>query len=157
MIRRALILLAVFSALPAAAEAPPPLPAFASFARAEVYLRQGPTYGHKVLWIYHRKGLPAEVLARYDVWRRVRLPDGAVGWVHASQLSPARTVQIAGKARVTLRKAAEPGAKAAALAEPGVIAKLRECQPAACRIQAGGAEGWADKNKLWGVRAGEVF
>lgn len=133
------------------------LPRFASLSRDKAYLRQGPTYDHKVLWIYRHKGLPVEILASYDVWRRVKMPDGTVGWLHVQMLSSARTVLVLGKSPVPLRKDDDGSAKIIALAEPGVTAKLRHCGQTACEITADGTDGWADKSKLWGVRAGETF
>jgi len=144
--------------------APPPvraapegraLPRFASFAAAKVYLREGPSYRNRILWIYHRRGLPVEVLAEYDVWRRIRMPDGAVGWVHTAMLSPARTVIVTATANAPIRGEASPSSQILALAQPGVIAKLETCEAAACEISVDGTDGWIDKKNVWGVRAGE--
>ena len=144
----------MFAAAPAVAEGAK-LPRFASFAAAKTYLRQGPSYRNRILWVYHRRGLPVEILARYDVWRRIRLPDGAVGWVHTALLSARRTVVVTSKAKAPIREEAAPGSKTLALAAPGVIAKLSACQAAACQISVDGIDGWIDKKNVWGVRLGE--
>jgi SH3-like domain-containing protein len=48
-------------------------------------------------------------------------------------------------------------AEIVARAEPGVIAKLVECQPAWCRVEAGGVAGWLKRDEIWGVYPGEVI
>jgi len=129
----------------------PVLPRFASLSAPKVYLRRGPAFGDRILWIYHRKGLPVEILDQYDVWRRVRMPDGAVGWVHHAMLSSTRTVVVVGTAKAVIRNGPGPGAKAVAMAEPGVIARLDDCRPAACAIRVDGTRGWIDRAAIWGA------
>src|SRR3954471_22380166 len=53
----------------------------------KAYLREGPSYAHKVLWIYRHRGYPFAVIAEFDVWRRVQAPDGTLGWMASSMLS----------------------------------------------------------------------
>ena len=38
----------------------------------KAYLREGPTYSHKVLWQYRHRGYPFAVIAEFDIWRRVQ-------------------------------------------------------------------------------------
>ena len=130
---------------------------YASLSRDKVYLREGPTYRHRVLWVYRRKGLPVRVLSKYDVWRRVEMPDGAAGWLHNTMLSDARTALITAKKPAPLREQAAADAKILALAAPGVIAKLEACQVQACEVTADGVTGWVDKKNIWGVSAGDTF
>jgi SH3-like domain-containing protein len=47
--------------------------------------------------------------------------------------------------------------KVVAYAQPGVVAKLKACKPAACEVETSGVEGWVDKKNIWGVELGEVF
>ena len=55
----------------------------------KAYLREGPTFAHKVLWVYRRRGYPFAVIAQFDIWRRVQAADGTVGWMSASMLTDA--------------------------------------------------------------------
>jgi SH3-like domain-containing protein len=130
---------------------------FASLRSDKVYLREGPTYQHRVLWVYQRKGWPVAIIDSYEGWRHVRDKDGTTGWVSAAMLSTARTVVITAATKAPI--AANPGfgAKVLALAEPGVVAGLKACKPRFCEVSAGDIDGWIDKNKIWGVGAGEVF
>ena len=130
---------------------------FASLRSDKVYLREGPTYRHRVLWVYQRKGWPVEVIDSYEGWRRVRDKDGTTGWVSAAMLSSVRTVIVTASGKVPISAGAGPRAKVIALAEPGVVAGLEACKPQVCKVSAGEIDGWIEKNKIWGVGAGEVF
>jgi SH3-like domain-containing protein len=147
----ALCFLALLSATPARAAH------FASLKSDKVYLREGPTYQHRVLFIYKRRDYPLEVIAAYEGWRRVRDVDGTVGWVSDTMLSDRRTVLVTGKGKAELRAQPYPAAPVNADAEPGVVAKLKACQLRFCEVTAGGITGWIEKDKIWGVDAGETF
>jgi SH3-like domain-containing protein len=140
-----------------AAEPSSAVPRFASLSRDKVYMREGPTYRHPILWVYRRKGLPVEVIAQYDVWRRVRDVDGTTGWVAASMIAERRTVVVTSERPAALRRSDDPKSPIMALAQKGVVAKLDACEASACEIDAGDARGWIDKKNIWGVRVGEVF
>jgi len=122
----------------------------------KAYLREGPTFSHKVLWVYRHRGYPYAVIAQFDVWRRVKTVDGTVGWMAASMLTDQRTVLVTGKGRAKLYEKAE-GGKLAALADPGAIAALTACARSACHIRGEDIDGWIAKDRIWGVEAGEVF
>ena len=132
-------------------------PPLASLDRDKVFLREGPSYQYRILWVYRHKGLPVKIIAQYDVWRRVQDWQGSIGWIHASQLSDARTVIVTAKKQAPLRENADPASKILALAGPGVIAKLEACSARACEIGVRGSDGWIDKKNIWGVNAGESF
>lgn len=151
MRRFALILLALCFAVPAYAGH------YASLRSNKVYLREGPTFQHRILFIYERKDYPVDVLASYETWRRVRDADGTVGWVSQTMLSDVRTVLITGKTRADIRDAPDAAASVIAKAEPGVVARLKACKPQFCEISASGLKGWIDRTRIWGVDAGEVI
>jgi SH3-like domain-containing protein len=122
----------------------------------KAYLREGPSYAHRVLWVYRHRGYPFAVLAEFDVWRRVRAADGAVGWMSASMLADQRTVLVTGQGRVKLFADAN-GGKVVALADPGAVAALEACAPTACHIHGEQVDGWIARDRIWGVGASEVF
>jgi SH3-like domain-containing protein len=130
---------------------------YASLRAAKVYLREGPTYQHRVLFIYQRKDYPVQLIATYESWRRVRDVDGTVGWISQTMLSDARTVLITGKGRAAIRSQPYATASLRAWADPGVVARLRACKPQFCEIVSDGMRGWIDKNRIWGVDAGEII
>ena len=101
MIRFAAILL-VFS-VGAAQAAPEKILRYVSQRPDQAYLREGPSFGHKVLWVYRHRGYPFAVTAEFD-WRRVRRRRH-LGWMSA-MLSDQRTVLVSGRGRVKIT--AEP-------------------------------------------------
>lgn len=141
----------------ARAEAADPVLRYVSLSRDQVYLREGPTYNHRILWIYKRKGLPVAILAQYDTWRRIRDAQGTIGWIHSSMLTDARTVEVTSKVKAPVHESSNPASAVIALAQPGVIAKVKSCQRDICKIETGGLKGWIEKTKIWGVRRGETF
>jgi SH3-like domain-containing protein len=145
-------------ALPvAAATAGEPVPRYASLDHSKVFLREGPSYRHRVLWVYRKKGLPVKIIAQYDVWRRVQDWQGSIGWIHSSMLSDVRTVIVTAKKQAPLRESPDPASKILALAKPGVIAKLEACRADACEVSTSGTDGWINKKNIWGVSASERF
>jgi SH3-like domain-containing protein len=132
-------------------------PHYVSLASNKVFMREGPTYNHRIIWVYHRRGLPLLETAEYDVWRRVQDSDGTVGWVHSSMISNDRTVLITSRQPAEIRAHDGSNSPILALAQPGVIAKLQACDPAACLVSAGSTEGWIEKKNIWGVKPGDVF
>jgi SH3-like domain-containing protein len=140
-----------------AADQPSPLPRFASLSRDQVFMREGPTYKHRILWVYHRKGLPVEIVGQFDVWRRVRDSEGTTGWVHSTMIAETRTVLVTAKRPVPVYRADDERSQILALAQPGVVAKLETCTTDLCEIDASGTEGWIEKKNIWGVKADESF
>jgi len=122
----------------------------------KAYLREGPTFAHKVVWIYRHRGYPFAVLAAFDIWRRVMAADGTVGWMSAAMLSDQRTVLVTGKGRVKIISGAD-GGKVVGLADPGAIAGLKACTREVCHIHGEAVDGWIAKNRIWGVGADEIF
>ena len=93
----------------AATAAPDAAPHFVSQRANLAYLREGPSYDHKILWIYRHRGYPFLVTASFDVWRRVQAMDGTTGWMSANMLSDQRTVLVTGKGRAPIRESPSGG------------------------------------------------
>src|SRR6266436_4186868 len=68
-----------------------PVPRYVSLKSDHVNVRAGPTKDNDVAWVYTRSGLPVEITAEFENWRRVRDSEGAEGWVYHSLLSGRRT------------------------------------------------------------------
>ena len=49
-----------------------PMPRFVSLKADSVNLREGPNRDHPVKWIFKRAGLPVEITAEFEQWRRIR-------------------------------------------------------------------------------------
>ncbi len=144
----ALIAFALFVSPPATAD--DAAGHFVSIRAGEVNLRTGPGRRYPVDWVFIRRGLPVEVIARHENWRQIRAKDGTIGWVHQSMLSGRRTVVIDG-APTTLHRKPRADAPVVARAEVDVIGELLQCERGWCRVDVSGLRGWVPKAGLWGV------
>ena len=136
-----------------------PLPRYVSLKSDRVNLRQGPNKDHATTWVYHRVGLPVEITAEFETWRRVRDSEGVEGWVLHSLLSGKRTALVAPwekAAFVPMFREASETASLAAKLEPNVVVQVRKCDKTWCRVEAARREGFVRQDKLWGVYPGEV-
>lgn len=131
-----------------------PLPRFASLRADEVYMRTGPGTRYPIEWIYRRRGLPVEIIAEYDVWRKVRDWNGAVGWIHRAMLTGKR-MAITTADTTSLLSSPEAGAPVVARAEAGVVARILSCGGPWCQIEARDITGWVPRRTLWGTLPGE--
>lgn len=134
-----------------------PLPRFVSMRAETANARRGPSLNDRVDWTFMRRGLPLEITGEYENWRRVRDAEGAGGWVHYTLLSSVRTALVRGDAPVGLRAEASETAAIRAFAEPGVVARLEECDGPWCEVSADGVKGWLPRAVLWGVTSDEVL
>jgi len=137
-----------------------PLPRFVSLKASKVNVRVGPSRSHPVRWVYQRKGLPMEVLAEFENWRRVRDMDGDVGWIYHTLLDGRRHGLVqpsGGEESATLFAGPGGTGEVIAAAEPNVVVAIEACGPDWCQAQAGGYTGWMAKRDLWGVYSEERF
>lgn len=138
-----------------------PVPRYVSLKSDRVNLREGPSKEHRTRWVFQRAGLPVEIIAEFETWRRVRDADGAEGWVLHSLLSGRRTALVApwSKAKdetFMLRTEANEGSAVVAQLRPGVIANIEICANAWCRVEIGKVEGFIRQERLWGVYPNET-
>jgi SH3-like domain-containing protein len=135
-----------------------PLPRFASLKTDRVNLREGPSKDHATKWVYERVGLPVEITAEFEVWRRVRDSEGVEGWVLHSLLSGRRTALVTPNKKGENSKIyARPSESAdlAATLQSGVIVNIRNCDGAWCLVDGDGFKGYIQQLRLWGVYPNE--
>ncbi len=148
-----LIALAFLALSPAGAaepEASLKVPRFVSLHSDKVNLRAGPGRQYPIEWVLTKKDMPAEVIAQFEHWRRIRVSDGTIGWVQEHMVAGRRTVLVA-KGGVRPVYDQPEAAAEIARAEPGVVARLVECRGAMCRIETDALSGWMRRSDLWGV------
>jgi SH3-like domain-containing protein len=136
-----------------------PLPRFVSLKADRVNVRAGPTKDHEVVWVFTRAGLPVEITAEFENWRRIRDWEGAEGWVYHSLLSGRRSALIAKRKAseelVPLFGSADTDVAIAARLEPGVLGSVKRCNGARCRFVGDKFDGFVAQERLWGVYPGE--
>jgi SH3-like domain-containing protein len=134
-----------------------PIPRFVSLRADAVNLRVGPGDQYPIAWVYHRVGLPVEVLREFDVWRLVVDADGTKGWMHEATLVGTRHFIIDGQSAVTLFRGASTDADPAAQLMPGVIGLIERCDAGSdwCRVRVEHLGGWLERSEFWGTLPGE--
>ena len=128
-------------------------PYFASIKVSELNLHVGPGKNYKIICKYITKCLPVLVTAKYDHWRRIKDPEGTIGWVHKSQLSNKRYV-IALKT-CNLVSDSNESAKLVAKIKKNVIMQLHGNRGNWCKISVKlkyrKLQGWVKKIDVFGV------
>jgi SH3-like domain-containing protein len=135
-----------------------PIPRYVSLKSDHVNVRAGPTKDNDVAWVYTRAGLPVEITAEFENWRRVRDSEGTEGWVYHSMLSGRRTAVVTMKSKDELAPIydrADPESAVAAKLLAGVVAQVKKCSSGWCRVTGNGFDGWIEQQRLWGVYEGE--
>ncbi|MBS7534992.1 hypothetical protein KHC28_15155 [Ancylobacter sonchi] len=135
-----------------------PVPRFVSIKADKVNVRSGPSRDHGVAWVFTRAGLPVEITAEFETWRRIRDSDGAEGWVYHSMLSSRRTALVGPWLKggpTSLYASRDTKSRVAAQVEPGVLGQVSDCDGTWCRFYGDGFEGFIEQERLWGVYPGE--
>ena len=135
-----------------------PVPRYVSLKSDRVNVRSGPTKDNDVAWVYTRAGLPVEITAEFENWRRVRDSEGAEGWVYHSLLSGRRTAVVTMKHKddlATVHENADTQSAVTARLQVGVLAQVKKCDSHWCHVEGKGFDGWVEQQRLWGVYANE--
>ena len=138
----------------AIAETGLPLPRYASLRADKVHLRTGPGIRYPVDWIFVSRGMPLEITAEFENWRKVRDWQGTEGWVHRSMLSGKRTAVVTGGVQ-PLRSDPSPDSVLTARVMEKVVGRILECDGDWCRIEIGKHRGWMRRAHFWGVYSDE--
>ena len=156
--------LAALTAVPALADSGLPIPRFVSVNTNQANVRTGPGQQYPIEWVFVRRGMPVEVVAEFDVWRKVRDWEGAVGWIHRRLLSGRRTLVVVGEEPQHLMSEPRDGAPIVARVEPGVVGRMLACPDDAegapgdrCYSEIGGFRGWLPRTAFWGVYPDEII
>ena len=145
--------------LPTGSSSGLPVPRFVSLKADRVNVRQGPNKDQDVRWVYTRAGMPVEITAEFENWRRIRDWEGAEGWVYHSLLSGRRSAIVVPTLKeepVPLYDAPDPEAPVVARLEAGVLGSLKSCSGTWCRFEGKGFEGYIRQERLWGAYPNET-
>jgi len=132
------------------------VPRFASLRSGEVNMRTGPGTRYPIEWVFTRPGLPVEIIAEYEIWRRIRDTDGTEGWVHKISLTGKRSAIVTGTVR-ELRDDHDDHAAIVAHLDPGAIGQLVSCSKDWCKLKFEGIKGYMRKDQFWGAYPNEIF
>jgi SH3-like domain-containing protein len=136
-----------------------PIPRFLTLKSNKVNVRKGPSSDHEVAWVFQRKGMPVEVTAEFENWRKIRDSEGQEGWILQQMLSGRRFALAPdwNKHKAVALHDSEQGASTTvATLMPGAIAQIKSCTGDWCYVTTDAYEGYAIQAELWGVYPGEV-
>src|SRR5260221_1750975 len=125
-----------------------PVPRFVSLKSDKVNMHIGPAKTYEVKWLYQRAGLPVEITAAFENWRRIRDSDGTEGWVYHSLLSGKRTGMVIAKNPDDLVPVYEKSDVASAVVaklERGVVGTVKRCTDRWCAIKGSGYDGFVQQ------------
>jgi SH3-like domain-containing protein len=135
-----------------------PVPRFVSLKADRINVRSGPNKDHEVRWVYTRAGMPVEITAEFENWRRIRDWEGAEGWVYHSMLSGKRTAVVVPKINdklVPLYEHPDIEAAEAARLQAGVVGSLKSCDGIWCQFAGKSFDGYIRQERLWGAYPNE--
>jgi SH3-like domain-containing protein len=158
-----------------------PVPRFVSLKSDRVNVRSGPNKDQDVRWVYTRAGMPVEVTAEFENWRRIRdwegaegwvyhsLPEfenwrrirdweGAEGWVYHSLLSGRRSAVVVPTLKddlVPLYESADGESGVVAKLQSGVLGQLKTCNGLWCEFRGTNFNGWIKQERVWGAYPNE--
>jgi SH3-like domain-containing protein len=130
-----------------------PIPRFATLKSGEVNVRTGPGPRYPIDWVFTRKGMPVEIVAEYENWRKIRDWQGAGGWVYQGLLTGKRSFVVAKVA--ALHKTPARNAEVIAKLDPEVMGEIRSCMGEWCRVRTATVSGWLERTEIWGVYKSE--
>ena len=131
-----------------------PIPRFVSLKSDRTNVRAGPNKDQEVRWVYTRAGMPVEVTAEFENWRRIRDWEGAEGWVYHSLLSGRRTGMIVPSKKddlVPLYQEADPASGVVARLQAGVLTQIKNCNGHWCEIAGKGFSGYIVQERRGGA------
>lgn len=153
----ALVMLIGLAPLVADAQKSRPTPYWASIAAGKAMMRTGPGKNYPATWLYVRADLPIKVLEVYPNWRKIRDPDGTIGWMLVNLLSDTRTALVTGDEPRPMHEEPSDGSRIRFLAEPGVVGRISDCADGWCKLDVRGRKGFIRTDQIWGVEPREVL
>jgi SH3-like domain-containing protein len=136
-----------------------PIPRFVTLKAEKVNVRKGPSSDHPVAWVFQSKGLPVEIIAEFETWRRVRDSEGAEGWILQNMLSGRRNILVAPWRKdqfTALHDSASNQSGLVANLSAGAMGEIKSCDGMWCDVSVGGYSGYVEQSMLWGAYPGEV-
>jgi len=128
-----------------------PVPRYVTLKFDPVNARAGPGDDHRLLWIYHSKGLPVQIIAETADWRRICDPDGSMSWVHKRSVDGRRAAMQLGPSPLPLLSQPRDGATVVDYLAPRAVAQLDKCQKGWCRLRVGQTDAWVQQGQVWGA------
>jgi SH3-like domain-containing protein len=129
-----------------------PVPRYVSLKFDTVNARSAPGDDSRLLWVYHTRGLPVQVVAETPEWRRICDPERGLAWVHRRTTDGRRMAMRLKPEPLAMHDKANETSRTVAFLAPRALADLERCNKDGwCRLKAGRATGWVPAVEVWGA------
>lgn len=135
------------------------IPRMVSLRSSRINARSGPGIRYPVEWVYQQKGAPVEIVAEFELWRKIKDWEGSETWVHKAMLSGRRFVRVTNPGENNVYAKPETTARVIAHVEDGVVGEVDKCPAASdmCLIKFDSIHGWMPRSALFGIYDDEVI
>jgi SH3-like domain-containing protein len=129
-----------------------PVPRYVSLKFDTVNARAAPGDDSRLLWVYHARGLPVQVVAETPEWRRICDPERGLAWVHRRTTDGKRMAMRLKPEPLAMHVKPNAASRTVAFLAPRALADLDRCDKDGwCKLKAGRASGWAPAGEIWGA------
>lgn len=136
------------------------LPRMASLRSNMINARSGPGSRYPISWVYRQKHAPVEIVAEFELWRKIKDWKGAESWVHKSMLIGKRSAKFITPGENNIYSKPDYNSKVIARAEEEVVGSVVKCpqNSSFCLLEfEDSIKGWVPKKELFGIYADEVI
>ena len=133
------------------------IPRFVSTKSDKSNLRKGANTDYPIQLTYTVENFPLEIIAEYEIWRKVVDVDGNQGWMHKSLLHGNRYGIIKTSHDQPAQIYNKPEGIIIGIIGNRNIVKINKCFSLWCKISFTKYKGWVNKQNVWGVYTNEEF
>ncbi len=135
------------------------LPRMVSLRSSLINARSGPGSRYPIVWVYKQKGAPVEIVAEFELWRKIKDWEGAESWVHKAMLSGRRFARVSNPGENNIYAKSEQNSRVVAKVEDGAVGEIDKCPLGSdmCLLKFDSVHGWMPRSALFGVYNDEVI
>ena len=135
------------------------LPRFVSLRSNHINARTGPGSRYPIEWVYMQSSAPVEIIAEFELWRKIKDWQGSESWVHKSMLSGKRSVKVVSPGENNIFAKDDYKAKIIAKVEDEVVGEIKKCPAnnSFCLVQFDTITGWLPRQNLYGIYPDEII
>ncbi len=135
------------------------IPRFVSLRSNHINARSGPGARYPIEWVYMQKSAPVEIIAEFELWRKIKDWQGSESWVHKSMLTGKRFVKVITPGENNIYAKDDYNSKVIAKVEDEVVGEIKKCPVNTnfCLIQFGNVDGWMPRQNLYGIYPDEII
>ena len=100
-----------------------------------------------------------EIVAEFELWRKIKDWEGAESWVHKAMLSGRRFVRVVNSGDNNIYAKDDKDSRVVAKVEDGVVGEIDKCPSpkGMCLIKFDNVQGWMPRQVLFGIYKDEVI